>query len=337
MEQKALTFLKSIEKEDIPQFVLLHGEEEYLVRTIIDKLREKFGGSFCILWGDEVELSQLIGELSERDIFSSTARRAVFVMNFNEFLKKISRSKKSMGLLVRTVEGMKGSSLITHFPHRLKPQDLKKEPFSSLTKRGAVVSADRLPARKIEEILRKKFEKEAGGIEEEALRLLISLTGGDLMVLKQESEKLITYAGGRRITLEMVSEVSAPWSRSDAFELVDSLFLGNLEGFLRSLKDLKREGAIPLQLMALITGYGLRLYALARMAEKGADEEKALADLGIKGGFQTAKFKKFLENWKGEKARRLIMSLYTLERSVKTEFLEPFTAMENFALSLLRK
>ena len=337
MEQKALTFLKSIEKEEIPQFVLLHGEEEYLVRTIIDKLREKFGGSFRLLWGDDVDLSQLIGELSERDIFSSTARRAVFVMNFNEFLKKISRSKKSLGLLVRTIEGMKGSGLIAHFPYRLKPQDLKKDPLSSLIKQGLVVSADRLPARKIEEILRKKFEKEAGGIEEEALRILISLTGGDLMVLKQESEKLITYAGGRKITLEMVSEVSAPWSRSDAFDLVDSLFLGNLEGFLRSLKDLKREGALPLQLMALITGYGMRIYTLAKMVEKGTDEERALTEIGIKGGFQAAKFRKFLNSWKGERAGRLINSLYALERSVKVEFAEPFTAMENFALSLLRK
>jgi len=269
-------------------------------------------------------------------MFSATARKAVFVMNFNEFLKKTGRSKKSQASLLRAIEGIKGSTLIAHFPHRLKPQDMKKEPIQSLMRLATVVTADRLPARKIQEILRKKFEKEAGGIDEEALELLISLSGGDLMVLKQESEKLITYAGGERITASMVAEVSSPWSRSDAFELVDRLFLGDLQGFLRSLRDLQREGALPIQIMALITSYGMKIYALSKMIEKGDDEEKALAQIGIRGGFQGAKFKKFLSRWKGEKAGELIRSLYFLERSVKVEFAEPFKALENFGLSLLR-
>jgi len=336
LEQKALTFLKNLEKDRIPSPVLIHGQEEYLVRAILDKLREKMGWSVKVLWGEDADSEALFSEIFEGDMFSATARRAVFLMNFDSFLKKISRSKKKVEEISNRLMQIKDPVFIAHYPSRLKPQDLKKKPFSAFAQRGAVVTADRVPAGKVKEIVKRKFEREAGGIDDDALELLVSLTGGDLMILKQETEKLITYSGGERITLEMVSKVSTPWSRSGVFDLVDNLFLGRTEDYLVSLRNLLREGVQPIQLMALISGYAVKLYLILYLLRRGITEEEALKRAGIQGGFQEYKFKGYIKSLTFEEVRDLLYRLYEADRNVKTFFVDPVRVLEDLAVSRVR-
>ncbi|MDQ7082629.1 MAG: hypothetical protein Q9N34_06520 [Aquificota bacterium] len=80
-----------------------------------------------------------------------------------------------------------------------------------------------MPRKKILEIVRRKFQREGGGIEEDALELLVELCGGDLMVLRQEVEKILTYAGKEKITKEVVESVCSPWGdRSPSLTSIDS-------------------------------------------------------------------------------------------------------------------
>jgi DNA polymerase-3 subunit delta len=333
LEQKALTFIKSIDKGDIPSLVLIHGQEEYLVKTILEKIREKFGGSLTVLWGEETDPEVLMSEVSEGDMFSSTARRAVFLMNFDRFLKSLGRSKKALSNFTSRLGRIRGSHLFLYYPQKLKQSDLRKEPFSAIAKVGLVVSAERLPRKKVLEMVRKKLEREAGGIEEDALELLISLTEGDLMVLKQETEKLITYADGERITLEMVAKVSAPWSRSGIFDLLDAFFEKRVGDYLRSLKDLVREGTPPIQIFAMISSYSVKLYQISSLMEKGIPQEEAMRRTGIQGGFQSIKFKSYMKNWKREELRQLVQELYRTDRRMKVLFEDPLSCLENLGLT----
>jgi len=329
---KILQYQKEIlEKGKAKSVVLIHGEEEYLVKAFIDKLRSIYGQSFSLRWGDELEPEEIFSLVSEGSIFGGS-ENAVVVLDFEEFLKKVGRKKKSLEALINTLRKIRSSKLFLVVGRKLSSQELSKEPFKTIASIGDVVFADKLHPKRIAEIVKRKFEKEGGGIEEEAARLLIEMCGGDLMALKQESEKLITYANGEKVTAEDVKKVCVPSESYTPFDFIDYLFEGDLNKALRSLKDTFSKGVPPLQILGLLYNYAIKLYTAFELKRKGESIDKALEAVGVKHQFAKMKFKRYMEKIDEEKLRALIDRLYRLDLRVKTYFSDPQRELMSFVI-----
>ncbi len=333
---KILPYQKEVfEKGKSKPLVIVHGEEEYLKKTFLGKLKETYGDSLRILWGDEAEPLHLYELSREGSIFSARTDTALVILEAEAFLKKFSRGKKKAEELKRRLKNLKGGHIFFFFGTKLTNQDLAKEPLKSLSALGDVVLADSLSLKKVKDIVRRKLEREGGGIEESALELLVGMCHGDLMVLKQEVEKLIAYAGKERVTEEIVRKVCFHWDSSSLFDLLDAFYGKDLQGALRSFKSCVLQGLLPLQILASLTGYGVKLYFIRLFLKKGERLEKAMEKVGIKHGFMKMKFKKFLDLWKEEELKALLQKLYRAELSIKAYFSDPQRELQNLIVKAL--
>lgn len=333
MEVRATSFQKEVlEKGRLKPLNLIHGEEEYLVKTVVEKLKEKFG-SVRVLWGDEASPEDLLLEASEGSVFSASKEGVVVVFRFDELVKRVRRRKKSLEGLLSILRKIKNSYLFAVVPVKLSPEDMSKEPYKTFAEEGCVILADRIPQKRVRELVKRKFEREGGGIEEDALDLLLELCGTDLAVLKVESEKLLTYAGKERVTKETVLKVCVPWEGGSVFELMDAFFSKDAEGILKNLSFLERSGVPLLQVQALFASQLVKLFAVARSVERGGDAEKVFESIGIRHSFARSKMSGYLSKVSSKELRNLIERLYKLDRAEKVFFLPPEKAFREFLLS----
>ncbi len=336
MTYRILQYQKEVlEKGKAVPVNLVHGEEEFLVRTLIEKLKSLYGDNTTVVWGDDVRPEDVYNLLSEGSMFSAGADRAVVVLRAEEFFKKL-RGRRALSSFTGTLGKLKRAKLFLVFSGKLTPQDLAKEPLKTIAKMGHVIAADRLSPAKVKEMVRRKLEREAGGVEEEALNLLVDMCGGNLTVLRQEVEKLIAYAAGEKITPRMVREVCSPWESYTVFDFIDSFMKGNLEGSLRALEDSCRKGIPALQIQSTLASYALRLYTLHRLLSRGKDVEKALDSLGVRHSFLRMKLKGYLESFPQKRLRDLVLSLHRLDADQKLRFVNPETSLRNFTIDFLR-
>ncbi len=332
MEYKLLPYLKNVLEKGSPKEVnLVYGEEEYLIKTLIDKLKERFPNSYTVLWGDELSLEKLFEFSAGGSIFSG-GEKALVVLEFNSFVKSLG--KRGHSSLINLLKVLKGVFLYAVVKGKLSKAELSKEPYRTITSLGDVIVADRLSKQKVREIVKKKFEREAQGIEDQALEKLIDMCGSNLLALKQESEKLLAFSGGRKVRLEDVEKVCVPWEDAGLFELVDAVVEGDIKGSLIALREVLRKGVSPFQIVATLASYINKLFIVHEMLSRGTNLETALESVGIKHNFLKLKFKRYLDSLDSQRAEALIESLYRLDYGTKVRFLPPDKELEKMVFKV---
>ncbi len=321
-----LEYQKKLGKGQIKAVNLIHGEEEYLVRSFIDKLREVI--PLRILWGDELSLEDFIGFISTTGMFAK--EEALFIYMAEEFLKGVKNYKN----LISHLERSKGKKVFFYVGYKLSDKDLQKEPFLSLSGLGDVIYTGKLDKRKVRELVKNKFQREGIGIEDSALEYLLEATSYQLMTLKAETDKLILY-GKKSITLEDVKSMVLAEPELSLFDLSDGLFLKDYEKALNSINSVLMSGTHPLQVLTFLANYTLKLYIAKTLVEDGWDVEKALSEVDVKHKFQVLNFKKYLTANSIEDLNLLLKKLYLLDMGIKVYYLEPTQALKEFVIEYM--
>ncbi len=321
-----LEYQKKLGKGQIKAVNLIHGEEEYLVRSFIDKLREVI--PLRILWGDELSLEDFIGFISTTGMFAK--EEALFIYMAEEFLKGVKNYKN----LISHLERSKGKKVFFYVGYKLSDKDLQKEPFLSLSGLGDVIYTGKLDKRKVSELVKNKFQREGIGIEDSALEYLLEATSYQLMTLKAETDKLILY-GKKSITLEDVKSMVLAEPELSLFDLSDGLFLKDYEKALNSINSVLMSGTHPLQVLTFLANYTLKLYIAKTLVEDGWDVEKALSEVDVKHKFQVLNFKKYLTANSIEDLNLLLKKLYLLDMGIKVYYLEPTQALKEFVIEYM--
>ncbi|GAB6066483.1 DNA polymerase III subunit delta [Aquifex pyrophilus] len=335
MERNIIQFQKEFLGGKVKERVfILHGDEPYLIRTFLSKLKERFGSNYRVLWGDEITEEELYSALSERGIFGSSKEEAVVLYKFESFLKKLGRKKKSREFLIKTLKGVKSNYLFIVFDRKLQKQELSTEPYKSIQTFGLIVNSGKLSKEKIKNLVRKKFTEKGIKIEEEALNYLLESAEYNLMELKLEVEKLIDYAWDKKsLSLEDIKRALFTLSDNiNVFNFVDVFLLGDYEKAVETLENLYRWGIHPLQIQKLLTSYVIKLYTASRMLEK-EDKNKVLEKLGIKNQFAKLKFTEYLKRNDKESLKRMLTSLQRIDMLEKLYFQDPSKLLKEFVLS----
>ncbi len=321
-----LEYQKNLRRERIKPVNLIHGEEEYLVKSLLDKLKEAM--SLKILWGDELSFEDFIAVISTTGMFAK--EEALFIYRAEEFLKGVKTHKN----LITYLERARGKKVFFYVGYKLGEKELEKDPFLSLSKLGDVIYAGRLDKKKIRDLVKNKLQREGISIEEEALEYLLEATSYQLMTLKGETDKLILY-GKKNITLEDVKSIVLAEPELSIFDLADGLFLKDYEKALNSLNSLLRSGTHPLQILTFLLNYTLKLYTAQRLTQEGCNVEKALLEVDIKHKFQALSFKRYLSHNSLEDLSLLLRRLYLLDIGIKVYYSEPEQALRKFVIEYM--
>ncbi len=303
---------------------LMYGQEEYLYKNFLEKASSLY--KVEILWGDEISSRELLEKISGGDIFLSQ-KRLLIVKKAQDFFKKV----KDKTFIYKLSEKAKNVAVFFVILEKLSSQDLQQEPIKTIATIGDVIEIPKVDKKKVRELVKSRFEKEKVFIENEALELLLSESDYDLMKLRNEVDKLLLL-GKESITVKDIREITF-WDKSpNVFDFLDAFFTKDKEGALMQLSSLLRNGISPLQIIATISNYAIKLYTIHRMVKEGAKIESAAAKLNIKQQFQIMKFKTYLEKRSERELKTLIFLLYQKDMLIKVFFENPEQVLRDLVI-----
>ncbi|MCS7262764.1 MAG: DNA polymerase III subunit delta [Aquificaceae bacterium] len=321
-----LEYQRALDKKPPKILNLVHGEEEFLIKNLVDKLRELYKAK--VLWGEELTLRDFKNLALTGGVFESG--ETFFVYNAQEFFKTIKDHKQFASILTK----IRGKRFFFHVGVKLSEKDLQKEPFLTFSQYGEVISASKMDRRRVEGIVRNKLQKSGVSLEEGAFQYLLEATSYDLMLLKGETDKLLLY-GEPSLTLEELKSIVFAHREMSLFDLAEGILLGDYGKALEALSANLQMGVHPLQILGLLSNYLLKLYTAKVLTKGGKKPEEALALVEVKHPFQVANFKKYLEKNSQEKLRFLLDRLYLLDLAIKVYYSDPTTALKRFVVELM--
>ncbi|ADC88939.1 DNA polymerase III, delta subunit [Thermocrinis albus DSM 14484] len=320
-----LEYQKNISIDKIKPINLVIGEEEYLVKTFLEKLSRI--ASLRVLWGDELTLEDFLNQLGETNLFEGKSHEIVVVKNGEEVLKKLKDPK----LVLRIARNLKKKKVF-FVVGKVDKRQLEKPPYQTIGEVGDVIEAKKLNSKKVKDLVKRRFEKEGIQIDEDALNYLLEAFSYNLMMLKTEVDKLTLY--GKRITLEDVRRVCVPSGEGSIFDFLEAFFTRNVEKALVSLDTLYRYGVHPLLIQKSLANLVILLYTAVRLSG-GKDMDETLRKLGVRHPYQIKLYKEYISINGEEKLRKLIDGLFWLDFGEKVYYKKPEDTLRRFVIEYL--
>jgi DNA polymerase-3 subunit delta len=224
------------------QIHLYFGAEEYLIDERIRELRGRLAG-YEQLDGRKLSLETLSDALCGQTLLG--ADKLVVI---NEARLPGEQQPAVIGLLQNLAPG-------TEVVFRNPAVDGRTKLYKWIAEHGEVAEFKPFAPweqASLERWLRAEAKKRGKGISDDAVRLLIEVSGSALRPLVNELEKLATYCGERtEITESDVAALASP-GEADAFSLLDKLRRKELGTSLALLQRLIRGGEDLFPLLGLI-------------------------------------------------------------------------------------
>ena len=321
MQKKYKEIEKSISNELEPVY-LFYGEEEYLISTLVNKIKKRFGelilGINYVLI-DDTNIEDLISNI-EIPAFGYD-KKLIIVKNSNVF-KKDGRKKKNSALeekLIRYFEDnfdiIKNSCVIIFNEIDVNPTEL----FSVIEKKSISFKSDYLDMKNLVAYLKNICSLYHVEVEEKTLVYLVENCGTNLRVLINELRKIIEYTGeGNKIELNTIDQLCIKQIESVIFDLTDNLGAKKIANAIDILDNLIANKE-PLQVI-LVTLYThfKRLY-ICKIAQSVTAKDSLISALGIRPNhtFLIKKYQGQSKNFTEKTLRELIEALADLDYNSK--------------------
>lgn len=326
---ESLTFLERAERlKPLPLYVV-HGDEAFLKREVIQAIRKRVlgdEGDASVHEGDKAQLAEVCDELETVPFFGS--RRLVIVDNADPFVTKFR------ALLEKKVSKLPASGVLI----------LEVKSWASNTRLYKLVGDESAIACKAPAAFRLPQwcmqwcpARHGKQLANPAASLLVDLIGPEMGQLDQEMEKLAIYVGERgRIDADDVDKLVGQSRAENTWKIFDAIGAGRPAEALGILDRLFDQGEEPMRLLGAFSLQLRRLAQAASLAVQGTPLSAALQQVGVppfavKAAEQQVKF------LGRKRALRLYDWLLEIDVGLKGGSpLPPRTLLERFIIQLAR-
>jgi len=171
-------------------------------------------------------------------------------------------------------------------------------------------------------------------LDADARDLLIEGVGRDLLLLSSEIDKLAAgVQGGRAVTVEDVSRISAAGREHSNFEVTDALCGRDGAGAMRRLGQTLDEGAHPIAVVGAIAAVLKPVLAGAELVARGRRPDEAARAVGV-APYQRAGFDRGVRAYHPVELRRALLRLADIDRASKRGAVDPRALLEDWVLRL---
>lgn len=327
----SLTFLNRKPKGEPAPIYVVAGDETFLRRQVLLKLREQILGEesddFALSThpGDKAEWSMVRNDVETLAFFGG--RRLVIVENADPFVTKYRKQLEKY-----VTEPAKSGTLVL---------DVKS--FPATTKLAKQIHKDVLITCKAPTHAKlvswsQAWCKSEWGKELTAsgAQLLVDLVGNEMGLLVQEVGKLAVYVGERkRITEKEVDQLVGNNRTETTFRIFNLIGAGQSSEALAMLDQILSQGEEPLRMLGAFGWFLGRLVKVARLTEGGQPVHQAIREAGLRDPSVVSQQLKHL-------GRRRIEKLYDwlleVDLGIKGDSpLPPRTLLERLVIRLARK
>lgn len=315
------TINQDIEKKEIKQFYLLFGAEDYLKRQYRDKLAEALVDTedtmnYNYFEGNNFQL-QAVLDIGETLPFF-TDKRVLVLENSGLF-------KKAPEEIEKRLEQFPDS---THVIFVEKEVDKRSRLYKWIGKHGYASELNTPDEKMLITWVKGLCRAEGKQIEDSAIFYFVEHMGTDMLLLKNELEKLFCYRyESERITVEDIREVCVSQASDKMFEMLDAIGVHNQDKALLLYHDLLALWEPAMRVLYMLTRHFHILMQMSVLMSEGKDNKGMAAACGIPP-FSVKKYAAQAEKYSYERLKNMVEKCQATDQGIKTGMVQDVVGVE---------
>lgn len=278
---------KKIEKSQFASIYVVYGNESFIInetkqRIVTNAISEEemdFNFSSYDLEETPVEVA-----MEDAETFPFMGEKRVVILQNPVFLTAEKTKEKVEHNIKRFEQYIQSPApyTILVITANYEKLDERKKITKLLKKTAEVVEAKKLNEQELKAWVRERAAGNSVQIDENAVELLLTLAGTNLMMLTQELDKLSLYASDtNHIDVEVVEKLTARSLEQNIFTLVDKVVHRRIDEALRIYYDLLKQNEEPLKVLAILAGQFRLIYGVKELSRRGYGQQKIASTLKV--------------------------------------------------------
>jgi len=308
---------------------ILIGEDDYSIRQALEEIKKGIGDPTALMTNTTVLDAQLTPEQLQNACSTVpflAEKRLVIVEGL--LARSEAKDKAKTGRKAAQNEREEEYQSIATSLKQLPPftelvlVDGKTSSSNPLLRALAAVAQVRSFPRLNDAGLRAWIERRVktarGSISPRAVGMLVRFVGSNLWLMANEVDKLVLFAGGRRIEEEDVSEVVSYAQEASVFALVDAIVefrAGAAQGWLQQLL---RQGAVPSYILVMLARQVQLLLRVKEMRRQGMPRSEIQGRPGLSSDFVLRKALEQTGKYSTSRLREIYHRLLEADLAIKT-------------------
>jgi DNA polymerase-3 subunit delta len=166
------------------------------------------------------------------------------------------------------------------------------------------------------------------GISVKAAALLARLVGSDLWTMSNELDKLVSYAGGKKIEEADVKAVVSNAQEVGIFSMIDAILEQRVGAAQEMLQQLFTQGMAPAQILVLLSRQVRIIFLMKEMRAQGKTRIEIQNKLGLRQDFILRKAWDQADRYTPSRIRELYHLLLDTDIAIKTGKLDGELALD---------
>ncbi len=266
---------------------ILSGRDDYSLSRYIDEIKAGLGGpaalegNLTVLEGGQVTVDSLRPVCEAAPFLAE--RRLVIIRGLMQRFQAAPRSARPRSPrsgrqvpdhqpLAEYLPTVPESTIVVMVDEEIRPGNPL---FKALSKQATVKSFPLLRDAALRTWVQRRVREEGGSIAPEAVDMLVQSVGSNLWAMAGEVDKLLLYAGQRRIEPADVEKLVGYVQEANIFNLVDAIMESRAAAAERALTRLLGHGAAPGFIVTMLARQ-LRLLILTREVASARTSPAAL-------------------------------------------------------------
>lgn len=314
---------------EVPELIEKKASE--VIEQYLDAPKDEFNFVKYNLY--ENDLAPIIEETLTMPFFSN--KKAVLVQNAYVFTgeKPPKELNHNINQLIEFIEKYDGDTLILFEVNHSK-LDERKKVVKSLKKHAQIKKIEQMSEEEIKHWIKSQLHQNYKDIKQDALDLVIELTGVDFNVVKQEIEKLILFLGDRTtINKDDVHQIVNRSLEQNVFLLTEYIQKNKKSKAIQLVKDLIAMKEEPIKLLALITSNYRLFYQSKILGQKGYSGQQIAKTINVHP-YRVKLALNQARHYELESLLNIIDNCAETDYKLKSSYMDKHLILELFILSL---
>lgn len=312
---------------------LIFGHDTFTVREKLRELLSQYVGDESPLQGAHWIDGR---SATPRDVIEAAGQVSMFAatkivvvegllsrLTRGDARRKVARGRKRNGRsgelgewegFSEKVRGLPESSVLILTDGEVKEPNPLLDELAAVA--GDTVRCPFLAAPELVRWVQERVARRGGRIEAAAASRLAAIVGPDLWLMHSELEKLVIYADGQPITVNMVDGMAASAPAPTIFALVDAMVEQDMQQARRRLDDLYHKG-LPAGYVFTMVARQLRLIAQAHEA-RGRHSGPVAGELAGLAPFALQRAMRQAQRLSEDATRQALERVVAADRAIKT-------------------
>lgn len=302
---------EQLKSGELNNIYLLYGEEGYLKKQYRDKIATALADkddnmNYNYYEGNKISVGEVLDLGDTMPFFSE--RRVLVIENSGWF-------KKAPEDIEKRIAAFPDTTFVIFVENEI---DKRNRLYKFVSKEGYASEMKTPTASMLEKWVTKICKEEGKKIEKPTIHFLVSHMGADMMMLKNELDKLIGYCYDRNeITVEDVKAVCISQAVDKLYNMIDAISIKDQKKALVLYRDLLVLREPAMRILFNLTNHFRALMELSMMTHKEYKYDELASLCGIPV-FSVKKDKEQAKRYTYEQLRHMVEMCQMTDQNIKT-------------------